>query len=90
MRYGIEETHAGCPVCECASDGEAQVDIPECLRRLRDSGCQFVVLYRPRRFSAIQLHSADAEHRENGDRQNNDPHATQPLEKLAIEQERLR
>ncbi len=84
MAKRIEEGHAGRPVRQQARDGDACVDIPERLGRLRDFRRQLRVLDRTRRFGSIELHAADAEHRQNGDGKHDDPHSAEPLQLLTV------
>ena len=71
------------------SRGEQQVEIPQRLGGLGDSRCELRVLHGPRRLGAVELHPADAEHRQDGDRQHDDPHAAEPLQQVTVEEHRL-
>ena len=48
MRDGVEERHAGEPICRGAGNGETEVDVPQCLGGLRDTRCQLVFVCCPR------------------------------------------
>ncbi|MNG89828.1 hypothetical protein D3C79_487060 [compost metagenome] len=87
---GIEQRHPRHPVGQGTEGGQQQVDEPERLGRLGDARGHLVVLDRPRDLGAIELHAPDAEQGQNGHRQHYDPHASQPLQQLAIEEEGLR
>ena len=84
MADRIKQAHAGQPVSQPAKDRESQVEVPERLCGLCNTRRQLVVFDRPRCFSPIQLHAADAEHWQNSDGENDDSHAAQPLQLLAI------
>ena len=86
----VEGVHAGEPVGDAASGGEAEVDEPQRLGRLGDARRELGVLDRPRRLGAIELHSADAEHRQHRHCQHDDAHAAEPLQPLPIEEHRAR
>ena len=90
MADGVEGVHASEPVGDAAGGGEAQVDEPQRLGRLGDARRELGVLDRPRRLGAIELHSADAEHRQHRHRQHDDAHAAEPLQPLSIEEHRAR
>ncbi|MNH10031.1 hypothetical protein D3C79_694960 [compost metagenome] len=86
---GIEQGHAGHPVGQGAERRQQQIDEPERLGRLGDARGDLVVLDRPRDLGTVELHAPDTEQRQDGDRQHYDPHAPQPLQQLAIEEEGL-
>ena len=85
----VEWTHPRRPIGEAAQHGEQQVEIPQRLGGLGDPRRELGVLHRPRRLGAVELHPADAEHRKDGDREHDDPHASEPLQQVAVEQYRL-
>jgi hypothetical protein len=53
-------------------------------------GVSFVVLHRPGRLGLVKRHAADAEDRQDRDREHDDAHAAEPLDLLAVVQDRLR
>ena len=59
-------------------------------RGFRDARRQLRVLHRSRRLGAVELHAADAEHRQDRDGEHDDAHAAEPLQQLAVEQYRRR
>jgi len=87
VRYRVEEAHAGEPIGRCAQHGQAEVDVPQRLGSLGDSRRELVVLHRPGGLGSIKLHAADAEHGQDGDSEHDDPHAAEPLELLAVEED---
>ena len=86
---GIEQRHSCGPECQGTDSGDEQIDVPERLGRLGNARGHLVVLDWPRDLGTVELHAPDTEQRQYGDRQHDDPHASQPLQQLAIEQERL-
>ena len=89
VRDGIEGRHTGKPVAQCAGDREKQVQAPQCLCRMLDSWTQFVTFSRSGRLGFHELHAADAEHRHQGNRCDDDADAAQPLDLLPVKQKRL-
>ena len=87
---GVEQIHAGGPVGQGTGDGQAGVDVPEHLGGFGDPRGELVFLQRARHLGAVQLHAAHAQHRQNGHRQYDDPHAAKPLQLLAVIQQRAR
>ena len=90
MAHCVEPAHAAELQRQRAGERQTRVDVPERLHRMRDARRQFAVLHRPRRLRAIELHSADAEQRQNGDRRADDAHAADPMQEMAPEIERCR
>ena len=84
----VEQIHAGGPVGQRAGDGQAGVDVPEHLGGFGDTWGELIFLQRARHLGAVQLHAAHAQHRQNGYRQYDDPHAAKPLQLLAVIQQR--
>ena len=84
MTDSIEKGHAAEPVGQCAQYGDTEVDQPERLGGFGNTGCQFAVLQRSRRFRPVKLHTTNAQHGHDGDGQNDDTEATQPLKLLAV------
>jgi len=90
MSDRIEKAHSGEPVPGRAEEGQSRVYGPQRLGRLRDARRQLLVLHRSRCLGLVQRHAADAEYRQQRDRQHDDAHATQPLDLLAVIQDRPR
>ena len=80
----VKKGHPGHPVGQRTTDRQSQIDVPQGLCRLGDTRCQLGILHRPRRLGTVQLHSADTQHGHHRYRQDNDAHAAQPLELLAV------
>ena len=59
---GIEQIHPCHPVSHGTGDGEEQIDIPQCLRRLSQAWNQLVVLDRAGALGTIELHATDTQH----------------------------
>ncbi len=86
----IERCHARKPETERTGSRETDVNEPERLRGLRDARRELFVLDRTRRLGLVQRHAADAEHRHERDCQNHDSHAAEPVDLLAVVEDRLR
>ncbi len=86
----VEPGHALDLVDQGAENGDAGVDEPEHLGRLRDPPRQARVLDRPGHLALVELHAAHAQQRQEGDHQHDDPQPPQPLQLLTIEQQRAR
>ena len=84
MGNRVKEGHPDCPIGECATDGQSEIDVPECFGGLRNARRQLVVFHRPWRLSAVQLHTADPEHGHHGNGEHDDAHAAQPLQLLTV------
>ena len=69
MAEGIEPVHPRGHVARGTGRGKRKVDIPERLCRLRDARRELGVLDRARCLGAIQLHTTDAQHRQDRDGQ---------------------
>ena len=89
MTDGIKQIHARQPQQQGAGYGQQQVDVPQGFGRFGNPGRHLVVFHRPGYFGTKQLHAADAKNGQNCHRQHYDAHAAQPLQHLAIEQDRL-
>src|SRR5690606_11845191 len=87
---GIEQRHASQPVGARAGQGQATVDEPQYLGGLGDAWGELVFLQRTRHLRPVQLHAADAQQRQYRYGQHDDPHATEPLQLLAVEQQGAR
>ena len=87
---GVEHAHAGQPVGGGARDGEREVDVPQGLGGLGDARRQLGVLDRTGDLGAVEQHAADPEHGQHGDGEDDDAHAAQPLQQLAVEQHGVR
>ena len=90
VAQGIEPAHAGQHVEDEADDREREIDVPERLGRLGDARRQLGVLDRAGRLRPVQLHAADAEHRQHGDGEDDDAHAAEPLQLLPVIENRPR
>ena len=84
MAQRIEPTHAGEPIAERAGNREGEIDVPKGFRSLGNTRRQLGILDRTGCFSAVQLHAADAQHGQHGDGENDNAHAAEPLQLLAI------
>ena len=84
MPDGVKGGHARQPIGQGAGDGQPEVDIPQGLGGLGDARGELVVLDRPGGLGPVELHAADAEHGQDGHRQDDDAHAPQPLQLLAV------
>ena len=88
VRDGVEPVHARRPVADRAEDRQPEVDVPEGLGGLGDPGGEPLVLHWPGGLRPVELEPPDPEHRQDGDREHDDPHAAQPLEHLAVKEQR--
>ena len=70
--------------------GTNVITLPQCLCRLGDARAHLVIFQRAGHFRAVELHSPDAEDRQNGHRQHNDPHAAEPLQHLPVKKDSVR
>ncbi len=82
---GIEPAHPGQLEGQDAGDGDAQIHGPEDGRGVADAGGEFGVLDGSRDLGAQELHAADPQQGQDGHRQDDDPHAPQPVEGMAPE-----
>ncbi len=90
VRDRVERAHAREPEGKRTEPSEQHVEAADVARRARDPRRQPFVLERPRRLGLVELHAADAEHRQQRDREHDHAEAAEPLDLLAIEQNRGR
>jgi hypothetical protein len=88
VRDRVERAHAREPERERAERGEQHVKSADVTRRARDARREPLVLERPRRLGLVQLHAADAEHRQQCDREHDHAEPAEPLDLLAVEEDR--
>ena len=86
----IKGGHAGQPVGNRTECGQAQINAEQCLGGTGDPGGQFPVFGRTGAFRPIQLHTADAEHGQDRNRQHDNADAAQPLQLLSVQQQGAR
>ena len=82
---GIERAHAGKQIGQRTEHRDAQVDIPERLRRLGDPRRQPGILDRSGRLRAVQLHAAHTQHGQHRHGEHDDAQPPEPLQLLAVE-----
>ena len=87
---GIKQAHAGCPIRQRTGQRQERVHIPQRFGGFGNAWGQFGVFHRAWHFRPVQLHTTDAQHRQNRDSQNDNPHATQPLQLLPIPEDGFR
>ena len=85
----IERAHAGEPVSQRAEYRDSKINVPQRLGRLGNPRGQARVLDRPGGFGPVELHAADAEHGQYGHRENDDAQAAEPLQLLAVVENRF-
>ena len=90
MRDRVEYAHAREPVQQRADRRQQHIEPADVARRARDPRREPLVLERPRRLGLVELHAADAEHRQQRDRQHDHADAAEPLDLLPVEQDRRR
>ena len=83
MTNGVEPAHPGQDQSEYAGEGDAEVDGPEDGSGIADTCGELGVLDRARNLCTQELHAAHTQQRQDGHRQDDDPHASQPIERVA-------
>ncbi len=89
MGERVERRHAGEPECDRTNHGENGINDADAFRRRRNPRRHAMVLERTRCLGLVELHTADPEHRQQRDREHDDADAAEPLNLLAVEQDRL-
>ena len=90
MAYGVEAGHARQPIGESTDGSQGQVNLKQHIGRLTDPRGQFGVLHWSRCLCAIELHTTDPEHWQNGHRDHHYTYTAEPLQLLAIVENRFR
>ena len=89
MPYSVEQVHAGGPEGHDPQEREPEIDGPQVTGCLGDARDQLVVLDRAGGLGLVKLHTAHPEHGGNGYGEDDDPHAPQPLQLLAVIEDRF-
>jgi hypothetical protein len=84
VAQGVESAHARQHVASQTADRKTEIDVPQRFGGLGNAWRQLGVLDRTRRFGAVQLHTADTQHGQHGDGEDDDAHAAEPLQLLPI------
>ena len=78
MTNGVEHRHAFKVQQGSLHHSQADIRNPHVLGGVRDAGAQFLVTD-TRHFGAVQLHAAEAEHRQDSHAEDDDSHTSYPL-----------
>src|SRR5690606_18705679 len=87
MTQGFKPVHSRRPVGQTAGQGEHEIDQEQCFGGFGNPWCELVVIDRSRRCGAIQLHTTDAQHGQNRDRDHDNPDPAKPLQLMAVVQD---
>ena len=86
----VEQRHPRGPVGQHTGRREQQVDEPQGLGGAGDARRELRVLHRPWSLGLEELHAADAEQRQQRDGEHHDADAAEPLDLLAVVEDRRR
>ena len=82
MADGVEPIHPGESQAADAGGRQSGIHGPQQLGGLADARGEFAVLHRTGHFGPVNLHAADAQHRQDGHGQHDDAHASQPAQEM--------
>ncbi|OPZ64377.1 MAG: hypothetical protein BWY83_03204 [bacterium ADurb.Bin478] len=88
VAQGIEKRHAAQHQQAGFNGGEEQIDAPEDFGCFRDARAQ-AVFGGAGHFRLIELHAADAEQRQDGQREDHNAHAAEPMSHAAPEEQAM-
>ena len=86
----IKQRHTAQPVSKRTGRRQCGINVPQHFCGFLDSGRQLGIFDRPHYLGTIQLHAADGQHGQYCNGKNDDTETAQPLQQLAIKQNRPR